>query len=210
MVLIHFMSRPWGNITIRFMEPSWKRSMSFFIRECLAYSGLKEAVIFEAGFGTGLNVLLTLQAAIKHGITIEYYSIDKYPLLEEEWRSLNHGRLPGDRMLQWYTLLHESPWEIPCILHPRFTLHKLKQDLVNFRFSFRPDLVYFDAFSPDVQPDLWTAEVFSEIYRALKPGGILTTYSVKGSVRRTLTACGFTTGKIKGPPGKREMLRATK
>ncbi len=185
-------------------------SEHIFIRECLLHSQIKSPVIFEVGFGTGLNAILSLQAALHYGLTITYYAIEKYPLEKDEWSALNYGQLLTKEIRPYFSLIHESDWNCSIPLHKSFTLFKIQDDLKSFEFTVKPDLVYFDAFSPDVQPSLWTAEVFVKIYDAMNVGGQLTTYSVKGSVRRTLEACGYRTEKIKGPPGKREILRAIK
>lgn len=102
------------------------------------------------------------------------------------------------------------PWDCGEQITPLFHLHKYRADFRSIQFQARFDIVYFDAFNPEVQPHLWTPEVFSRFAQALKPGGILVTYCVKGIVKQALREVGFTLKRLPGPPGKREMLRATK
>jgi tRNA U34 5-methylaminomethyl-2-thiouridine-forming methyltransferase MnmC len=165
--------------------------------------------IFEMGFGTGLNTLLTLLAAKELNLKVNYTSIEKFPLHSEVWERLNYGSdisLPGSR--NEFREIHEAPWDQAVGLTGSFTLKKIHADIAGFipaETGF--DVVYFDAFSPDVQPDLWTQEVLGPIGNWLKPGGILVTYSCKGSVKRILKANGFKVEKLPGPPGKRTVLR---
>ncbi len=187
-----------------------QESMHVFIREGLLYSRLREAEVFEVGFGTGLNALLTLKSVMEQGISVRYFSLEKYPLRREEWSRLNYAEIFPAMMKGIPAVIHECPWNEDCEIYPGFILHKIRADLKTYTFNISPNLVYFDAFSPDVQPGLWSPEIFAGIYSAMRPGGILTTYSAKGSIRRILEACGFRTEKVKGPPGKREMLRAAK
>ena len=109
-----------------------------------------------------------------------------------------------------FAMLHDAPWDCGEQITPLFHLHKYRTDFRSIQFQARFDIVYFDAFNPEVQPHLWTPEVFSRFAQALKPGGILVTYCVKGIVKQALREVGFTLKRLPGPPGKREMLRATK
>jgi len=187
-----------------------RESAHLFIKECLLFSNRQDPVIFEIGFGTGLNALLTARAALEHGLSVTYYSIEKYPLGREEWTKLNHGEVVPESIRPFFNRIHEAGWGSMQEIHPGFRLFKICSDLVSYTFDIKPDLVFFDAFSPDAQPELWNREIFERLYEAMRPGGILTTYSVKGSVRRSLSSCGYQVEKIKGPPGKREMVRAVK
>jgi tRNA U34 5-methylaminomethyl-2-thiouridine-forming methyltransferase MnmC len=166
--------------------------------------------ILEAGFGTGLNAYLTLLQAIALKIPIQYHSIEKYPLTEAEIESLNYpDQITGaDRQL--FRELHHAPWNKPCSLSPYFMLHKHEEDFREIDFQDQFHVVYYDAFNPDVQPHLWTTEVFQRFYQAMQQDSILVTYCVKGIVKQALRANGFTLKRLPGPPGKREMLRASK
>lgn len=164
--------------------------------------------ILEIGFGTGLNALLTLAEGQKRGLIINYHTVEKYPLDYEEFSQINfenfiEGVHPGSLMK-----LHEAPWEEKVPITETFTITKEKSDFRTMKASRSLDLVYFDAFAPQKQPHLWTEEIFRTISEAVAPGGVLVTYTCKGSVRRALTSCGFEVTKVPGPPGKREMIRA--
>ena len=106
--------------------------------------------------------------------------------------------------------MHLAPWNLPIVIRDNFILHKTGIDLVNYRPSIQFDLIYFDAFAPPVQPELWEESIFTGLYSAMKPGGILVTYCAKGEVRRRLQRTGFGVERLPGPPGKREIMRATR
>lgn len=172
------------------------------------FSSMKNIKIFEVGFGTGLNALLTIIYA-KNRI-INYHTIELYPLQEFEWKQLNYSVLEKKNKQIFYDL-HQSPWEIITNITDSFTLLKNNIAMQNISLSENEyDLVYFDAFSPDSQPEMWSESVFLTIFKAMKSGGILMTYSTKGIVKRTLQNVGFKIEKLAGPPGKREILRAYK
>lgn len=167
--------------------------------------------VLEMGFGTGLNALLTAFFAKAHQLPIDYTGIEGYPL-EEEWKELKYGAvLPdhheGNRL---YTKLHQAPWEEKSVLTPWFSLCKHKLLFEDFTPRKTYDLIYYDAFGARVQPELWTESIFRNMYDALNCGGVLVTYSAKGSVRRILQNLGFRVERLPGPPGKREMLRGTR
>ena len=178
--------------------------------------------VLEIGFGTGLNALLTAQWASENGVRIEYTTIELYPLAEGIYRELNYGRLLGDEEL--FLKLHEMDWDVDlqCVTE-NFAIRKCKSDIVEWLNSQQStvdaqqlvdnglyDVVYFDAFSPDAQPELWSEEVFRNVYALMKEGGVLMTYCAKGDVRRAMLAAGFGVEKLQGPPGKRHILRARK
>lgn len=162
--------------------------------------------LFEVGFGTGLNALLTAEAVARTETPLHYYSIERYPLSAEIYRQLAYPDLDGD-LLQ---ALHDAPWGKDIALSSSFTLHKLAGDLTSTPFPDALDLVYFDAFSPESQPELWSEAIFQRLFDALRPAGVLTTYCAKGEVRRRLQRAGFLVERLPGPPGKREVLRATR
>jgi len=181
-------------------------SQHIFIEAGLLSSSVKDPEILEIGFGTGLNALLTLSYANKKS-KIKYYALEKYPLTEEEWSSLNF--FPGNAELSnYFNLLHRGSWHKWLMIKPGFSFYKSQADFNNFYPEGNYDIIYFDAFAPDVQPELWSQENFKKLYQSMNNGGILVTYSVKGSVRRVLLECGFKVEKLPGPKGKRHMLRA--
>ena len=135
-----------------------------------------------------------------------YYSIERYPLEEELANQLNYSGLPTADL----RAIHGAPWEEDISLSPYFTLHKIQGDLTISPFPSGLDLIYFDAFSPESQPELWEEGVFRRLFEASSPGVVLTTYCAKGEVRRRLQRAGFLVERLPGPPGKREVLRATR
>jgi len=167
--------------------------------------------IFEMGFGTGLNALLSLQQALQSNQKIFYYTVELFPLKPGEYNQLNYAQQLRDDSLQFYFLeMHKCEWEKNVPIHSLFTLHKSNESLFNLSTDKLFNLIYFDAFAPKAQPELWTKEVFEKMFRILENKGVLVTYCSKGDVRRAMQAVGFTVHKLKGPPGKREMLRGRK
>jgi tRNA U34 5-methylaminomethyl-2-thiouridine-forming methyltransferase MnmC len=167
--------------------------------------------IFEVGFGTGLNALLTWGEASRMQKQIDYHAIEAFPVSSNIYQSLNYQELepalPSDAFLQ----LHQSVWGSPVIVETgRFCLTKHLGNFTEFFLEKRFDLIYFDAFAPDKQPEMWEEPLFERLFESLESGGILVTYCAKGEVRRQMQRCGFQVERLPGPPGKREMLRATK
>ena len=163
-----------------------------------------EIQALEFGFGTGLNAYLTALEAEKQRIKIRYVALEKFPLSQEITNQLNY--LPANQSL--FQQIHQSGWGNPVSITPYFILQKLAIDFVEFDFPNRFDVVYYDAFAPDKQPEVWSLELFEKLFSAMNPGGVLTTYCAKGSIRRMMQQAGFTVERIPGASGKREMLRA--
>jgi tRNA U34 5-methylaminomethyl-2-thiouridine-forming methyltransferase MnmC len=171
--------------------------------------GKDEYYIFEMGFGTGLNALLTLTEAERLGCKVVYVTIEQFPLEQDIFTRLNycaHSERPG--LQNAFLQMHTCEWEKEISITPFFTIKKLKTSLAGFAATERYDLVYYDAFAPAAQPELWTKEIFEKLNQVLARGGLLVTYCSKGEVQRAMKAAGFTVEKIPGPPGKREMIRA--
>jgi tRNA U34 5-methylaminomethyl-2-thiouridine-forming methyltransferase MnmC len=171
-----------------------------------------ELNILEVGFGTGLNALLTLAdpSIAKH--TVHYVALEPFPLAEEMVARLNYcSTLEYSFYKEHFLRMHTIPPGIPYYLSDHFVFNRLeaKIEVVQLAGSMF-HLVYFDAFSPQVQPELWTPEIFFTIYCCMRPGGILVTYSCNGSVKRALKTAGFRVEGLPGPPGKREITRAIK
>jgi tRNA U34 5-methylaminomethyl-2-thiouridine-forming methyltransferase MnmC len=166
--------------------------------------------ILEAGFGTGLNALLTLAETGRSGQSVYYHTVDKYPLDPHVYRSINHENMVEGIPPGTLTKMHEAPWGRDLRLTDHFSLYKELSDFRTMDPPGRYDLVYFDAFDPQKQPHLWTPEVFSSISRLTHTGAVLVTYSARGSVRRALESNDFHVDKVPGPPGKRDMIRATR
>ncbi|HWJ30487.1 MAG TPA: tRNA (5-methylaminomethyl-2-thiouridine)(34)-methyltransferase MnmD [Flavisolibacter sp.] len=164
--------------------------------------------IFEMGFGTGLNALLTALEAEKYQRKIFYTAVEAFPLSIEEVKGLNYSELLEHK--DWFQQIHESDWQEDVRITPHLTLRKERVDLINYSSHQRFNLIYYDAFAPSVQPELWTKEIFEKLFLMLQHGGVLVTYCSKGDVRRAMIAAGFDVEKLTGAPGKREMLRATR
>ena len=173
---------------------------------------LKEINLLEIGFGTGLNALLTVLEAKKQQRKINYVAVEPFPVRQDIIEKLNYAELIGSTEAKGYfKKLHETGWEYPAFLSDYFILSKILAPLESISLrALQFHLIYFDAFGPDVQPEMWTEEVFTKLYDCLKPDGILVTYSCKGTVKRVLKAAGFEVEKLAGPVGKREVLRAVK
>ena len=169
----------------------------------------KEVSILEIGFGTGLNAFLTSLESSKKDLQINYSGIEAYPISEEEIARLNYAAML-DASKETFLKLHQVSWGSASQINRNFTLTKRKQFISEIKDSDGYNIIYFDAFGARVQPELWTEAVFKLMFDALKPKGVLVTYSAKGSVRRAMLAVGFVVERLPGPPGKREMLRATK
>lgn len=187
-----------------------QESMHVFIESGLRQMTKSDLSIFEMGFGTGLNCLLTYLNAGSN--SIHYSSIEKYPVEKDMAVELNFSHILNltQSQLDIFDNLHSCPWNTSTAIDKNFVLHKIKGDIKGFVHTTKYDLVYFDAFAPEVQPNLWTPDIFKYIYESLNEGGVLTTYCAKGVIRRTLQVSGFKVERLPGPPGKREMLRATK
>lgn len=189
-----------------------QESQHVFIQAGYEHCPQSDIRVLEIGFGTGLNCYLTLLAGLSSGKNIWYSAIEKFPLPEEVWKELEFGHHFPDSNPEWFSLIHQAQWNGEAEIHPQFILHKIESDLLDMGWDKLPfvDLVYFDAFSPEKQPELWSLSVFEMIFDRLNSNGILVTYCAKGDVRRTLQSVGFGVERIPGPPGKREMIRATK
>ena len=165
--------------------------------------------VFEVGFGTGMNAAITAAASLVSGIPTDYFSVELYPLPKETTDLV--AETLGKEYRDAFERVNESPWEEPIRINTYFTLQKMKADLLMMDIPKEIDAVYFDAFAPEKQPEMWDEAIFRKIYMSMKPGGVLTTYCAKGSIRRMLQQIGFITERLPGPPGgKREILRAIK
>lgn len=174
-------------------------------------SGKNLISILEIGFGTGLNALVTWKEAKEKDLAISYTAVEAYPVAPEEVEKLNFTEeLQEEGAQDFFKAIHNTPWESIITINPKFQLQKQKKFFQEIHDLEEYNLVYFDAFGARVQPELWTEEIFTIMFKALKQGGILVTYAAKGSVRRAMQTVGFTVERLPGPPGKREMLRATK
>jgi len=194
------------NETYHSVHGALQESTHVFIKEGFSKIEKPGISILEVGFGTGLNAYLTMLEAHKVGKKVNYIGLEKYPVNHDLLRELNYGDLAGER--EWFDELHEVEWNLEVPLSDYFRLSKLQKDLADIDYTSCFDIIYFDAFAPDKQPEMWTKFVFEKIFKALLPSGFLVTYCAKGQVKRDLKEVGFQVENVPGPPGKREMIRA--
>ncbi|MBC8488741.1 MAG: tRNA (5-methylaminomethyl-2-thiouridine)(34)-methyltransferase MnmD [Bacteroidetes bacterium] len=172
----------------------------------------KEINVLEIGFGTGLNAFLTCLISSETGKKVNYFGIEPFPIQSEIYSKLNYPELLGNaESRRLFLLLHSTEWGKCVKINEHFKLKKIKKRFegVDLKQAFF-NLIYFDAFAADIQPELWRKNIFNKIYNTLRDQGIFVTYSAKGSVKRNLQDAGFYVEKIPGPKGKREMIRAVK
>ncbi|MGE0561554.1 MAG: tRNA (5-methylaminomethyl-2-thiouridine)(34)-methyltransferase MnmD [Flavobacteriales bacterium] len=179
------------------------------LTDYLEINNCKEIEVFEVGFGTGLNAHLTQLFAAENNVKINYTSVEAYPLNLELIQQLNYTDLINSTK-QDYLKLHEVEWNKPITINKYFKLNKLHKEVISIKEKEKFDVIFFDAFAPDIQPEMWSKTVFENMLAALKPNGVLVTYCAKGIVKRTIKELGFELETLAGPPGKREMIRATK
>lgn len=190
-----------------------QESKHIFIDSGLKQMESEEVIhILEVGFGTGLNALLSLAECRLRQLKIEYTGVELYPVPQEFWHSFNyHEHLEGLISQKDYLEICNMPWNTGSEIIPGFFLKKLHASIHDiFLANESYDLIYYDAFSPGVQPEMWTERLFSKLFNCLRNGGFLVTYSCKGTVKQALRKAGFIVKRLPGPPGKREMLRALK
>lgn len=172
--------------------------------------------LLEIGFGTGLNAFLTLcegmRSAPEAGCYrhIDYYAVELYPLEREIVETLNYGERADVGERRWFEQLHAAPWNAAVAINERFTLHKIAGDSRTCDLPEEIDLIYFDAFAPDKQPEMWEPAMFDRLYAVSAPGARIVTYCAKGEVRRRMQAAGYRMERLPGPPGKRHMLSGCK
>ena len=187
-----------------------QEAIHVYINAGLHHCKKKEIHVLEIGFGTGLNAFLTLLESIKNDKKIVYTSLELYPISVVDAQKLNYASQICPENEHLFLQLHEAEWEKRTDINPHFSLLKLNRNVTNndvFDFPAKFDVVYFDAFAPEKQPEMWTKEVFENILSVCNPNAALTTYCAKGVVRRTMQSAGFVVERLKGPAGKREMLR---
>jgi len=171
----------------------------------------KVCSIFEMGFGTALNTFLTLKTNISKSLIIKYDSIEAFPLKNIDIFNLNYSDFIKDEILsKLYLKLHSSSWESSIKIHSNFILKKNKSLLKDYHINKQYDVIYYDAFGPRIQPEMWGINSLEPIINSLNINGVFVTYSAKGSVRRILESFNLIVERLPGPPGKREMLRGTR
>jgi tRNA U34 5-methylaminomethyl-2-thiouridine-forming methyltransferase MnmC len=195
----------------RAMNVSMQEGLHVFIRNglCAMNKNLHDLSILEMGFGTGLNAILTYrenQVLRRH---INYTTVEAYPLPEKVTGQLNYFEYFGKPLQPVFQKMHASSW-FENVAFENFMLYKIQADMLELQLDGGYDLVYYDAFSPLHQPELWTFEVLHKICESCNKNAVLVTCCAKGVVRKTLKAVGFDVEILPGHGGKREMIRATK
>lgn len=207
--------------------PEWKasyhslygalqESLHVYIESGLKYwfnqhAAASRCVIFEMGFGTGLNALLSVIEAKKLQRRLIYEAVEAFPLEDSITQQLNYCEaLEAPSWQPVFESLHSGEWNKTQEITDLFSFKKIHAPLAEYTPTEPINIIFYDAFAPAAQPELWTQEVFEHMLNILAPDGMLVTYCSKGDVRRALQAAGFSVEKIPGPPGKREMIRASK
>lgn len=189
-----------------------QESMHIFINAGFRFLTGKDSVsVLEIGFGTGLNTLLTIAEAVRRKVKVNYVTIEKFPVSVAQAIKLNYPEMLGiENAGVFFQNIHGCDWNTKHKFNDCFVFEKDMVDFLNYQPAEMFDLVYFDAFSPEKQPEMWEEKQLLKVYNACNSGAVLTTYCAKGEVRRRLQSVGFVVERIPGPPGKREMLRAVK
>ena len=201
------------NETYHSVHGALQESMHVFIDHGLDFFSMHYATgrisVLEVGFGTGLNAFLALKYAQRTSRAVHFTSLEAYPLEKSIWESLNYGELLSDQ--HHFSKLHESPWGTEIAFNPKFSLLKIKATIQEVDLGKQAfDVVFFDAFAPGVQPEMWDLPIVTKVHEALKSGGVFVTYSSNGQLKRDLRSLTFQVESLVGPPGKREMTRALK
>ena len=192
------------------LHGAFQESEHIYIQTGFNYCKQNPIKIFEVGFGTGLNTILTIREGLKRNIRIEYHTIELFPLGLNLINQLNYSEFLSPDLNVFYNQLHECKWNEEIEITKKFIFRKIKSDFHNYSFDKKFDLIYFDAFASEKQPTMWTTKIFTKIYNCLNQEGILTTYSSKGIVKNNLRDVGFYVKRLAGPKGKRHILRASK
>ena len=207
----HSIKIPELNVSFHSKHGAIQESQHIYINAGLRHIHKKEISILEVGFGTGLNALLTLIEAEKNDLKIIYEGVELYPLESSLTASLNYlSLLEAPQLLSSFSLMHECEWNAMHVISGWVSLKKIQGDIRDVEIAGPYDLVYFDAFDPAMQPELWTTDVFRKIHGVMDVGGVLVTYSSKRVVRKAMEEAGFSVKKLPGPKGKREIVRISK
>lgn len=182
-----------------------------FIKNGLSLLEDKSVSILEIGFGTGLNAFITFLESKQRDLTINYVGVEAYPVSKEEIEHMNYvDELKAEKFKEAFILMHNTEWGKETDISENFTLMKRKQFFHDIDDANQFDIVYFDAFGYPFQPELWSVDIFTKMFKAIKEKGILVTYAARGVVKRAMNEAGFKVKKVPGPPGKREMFIAFK
>lgn len=184
-----------------------QEALHVFIKNGLLQQSKRNVAILEIGFGTGLNAFVTYLEGDKNGFEIDYVGVEAYPVKEEEAFAMNYANTLGKlEQEDVFKRMHQCSWEIQHKISDAFFLTKKQQFFQDINYSNQFDIIYFDAFGYQYQPELWSTEIFAKMFAALQEEGLLVTYAARGAVKRSLKEVGFSVVKMEGPPGKREMM----
>lgn len=200
------------NETYHSVHGAIQESKHVFIKNGLNFlverSWAPQISILEMGFGTGLNALLTLQQSFDLNSKIQYTTIEAFALQRNIWSNLNYGELIDVK--HYFEMLHNSPWHEWVTISNNFSLLKCNARLEDVSLQQTYDLIYFDAFAPSKQHELWQMPILKKVTDCLNPNGVFVTYCAKGQLKRDLKELGLVVETLPGPPGKKEMVRATR
>ncbi|MEJ6506348.1 MAG: tRNA (5-methylaminomethyl-2-thiouridine)(34)-methyltransferase MnmD [Crocinitomicaceae bacterium] len=167
--------------------------------------------ILEVGFGTGLNALITACAAFDSGVITQYVGVEAYPVPAEMMLQMGYPSVMNDLNAgPYFSKITNAIWGNKADIHSRFSLTKINDTVQNYQNKAPFNLIYFDAFGPKVQGDMWHKDVIQKMYDVLEPKGKIVTYCAMGQFKRDLREVGFEVSCFDGPPGKREMVTAQK
>lgn len=201
---------PEWNETYHSKNGAIQEAYHVFIKNGLSIFKGKSVSILEIGFGTGLNAFITSLEAERNNLLIDYTAVEAFPLTVEEIDAMNFASKIDSNKTNIFSTIHQLNWELKNQVNDNFYLTKRKQFFQDINDKDCFDIIYFDAFSFDVQPELWSETIFKKMHTALKSNGILVTYACRTVIKQAMISAGFRVEKLPGAPGKREMLRAYK
>jgi tRNA U34 5-methylaminomethyl-2-thiouridine-forming methyltransferase MnmC len=200
------------NETYHSVHGALQESRYVFIQQGLDFvsrSGKSAINILEIGFGTGLNALLSVQRSIDENITTHYTTLEAFPIEEYTWSKLNYAESAESKAL--FEKLHRAKWNQSIEITPTFQFQKLHTSLQQVALEKNQyDVIYFDAFAPNKQPEMWELPMLHKVVESMRSDGVFVTYCAKGQLKRDLHSLGLQVETLQGPPGKREMIRARK
>ena len=207
----HTVCIPELNVTYHSKHGAIQESMHVYIESGLKQIQNKKISVLEVGFGTGLNALLTYIQAEKNDLEVIYEAVELHHLDDSLTAALNYlSVLEAPQYVNAFSNMHACEWNVLQTISPSFAFKKVTGDIRDMSLTGSYNLVYYDAFDPSAQPDVWTSTIFHKIYSAMEEEGMLVTYCSKTSVRKALVEAGFQVVKIPGPKGKREIVKALK
>ena len=189
---------------------SLAESLYVYIESGLDFINKDDITIFEVGFGTGINTILTLKRAVERGINISYYCVELYPISISNVEKLGLETALSSEEYSYFLKLHECEWNKTIKICENFSITKIYGNLLEVDTPKNIDLIYHDAFAFDSQPELWSEDLFKSLFNSMNPDGVLVTYASKGVIKQNLRGAGFDVKRLKGALGKHHMVRAVK